>query len=330
VCYAIPEQKMRDIIVSEESQNPEIQADASQSLNPEIQVDANPEAPKMESLPQDDIALEEAKTEDFPKDISLEAPKVENFTEVVNSEKAKAQDDMITLSRTTVNYVVIAVAFFAVGIVVGMFGFGGRSNVDEAAIEAAVSRVLIDAGVMMPPADMTVLVDDDPYLGDENAPIVIVEFSAYACPYCGRHFQQTFAPLLENYGEYIRYVYRDFPTINPNVSVPASLAANCANEQGKFWDYHNILFAHQDLLGPDYFVQAASDLGLDMAAFNTCVQEQTYIQEVNSDYSAGIQLGISGTPSFYINGRFYSGARPYEYFESIILRELEKAGIQPS
>ena len=73
-----------------------------------------------------------------------------------------------------------------------------------------------------------------------------------------------------------------------------------------------------------------SELGLDMAAFNTCVQEQSYIQEVNADYSAGIQLGISGTPSFYINGRFYSGARPYEYFEGIILRELEKAGIQPS
>jgi protein-disulfide isomerase len=319
----MPNQKMRDVIVSEESQNPEIQADENLTLSPETQVDANPEAPKMESL-------EHAKTEDFPQETRLEQPKLESLPQALTSEKAKAQDDVITLSRTTVNYVVIAVAFFAVGIVVGMFGFGGKSNVDEAAIENAVSKVLIDAGIMQAPADMTVLVDDDPYLGAENAPVVIVEFSAYACPYCGRHFQETFAPLLENYGQYIRYVYRDFPTINPNISVPASLAANCANEQGKFWEYHDMLFSHQDLLGSDYFVQAANELELDMAAFNTCVQEQSYIQEVNADYSAGIQLGVSGTPAFYINGRFYSGARPYEYFEAIILRELDKVGIQPS
>jgi protein-disulfide isomerase len=269
--------------VSEESSNPEIQAEVSP-------IEAAPEKLKPEIIPQDDV---------------------------------------ITLSRTTVNYVVIALVFFAVGIMVGTMGFGGKS-VDQASVEAAVSNVLIEAGIIQPPADMTVLVDDDPYLGSEDAPVVIVEFSAYACPYCGRHFDQTFRPLLDNYGQYIRYVYRDFPTINPNVSVPASLAANCANEQGKFWEYHNLLFGNQELLGPDYFVQAAEELGLDMLSFNSCVQDQSYVQEVNADYSAGIALGISGTPSFYINGKFYSGARPYEYFEGIILRELDEAGINPN
>lgn len=262
--------------------------------------------------PQEEITQPQAE----PEKAKVEAP-------------AQAQTDVITLSRNTVNYVVIAIVFFAVGILVGAIGFGSKSaTVDEAMIQAAVADVLIEAGIMQAPADMAVLVDDDPFLGPEDAPVVIVEFSAYACPYCGRHFQQTFEPLLENYGQYIRYVYRDFPTINPNISVPAALAANCANEQGKFWDYHNLLFNNQELLGPDYFVQAAQELGMEMTSFNDCVQNQTYVQEVNADYGAGVSLGISGTPSFYINGKFYSGARPYEYFEAIILRELEAAGIQ--
>lgn len=265
-----------------------------------------------------------------PQMPETEMPTAQTVAPAIEPEKAKietaSQADVITLSRSTVNYVVIAIVFFAVGVVIGSFGFGGRT--DQDAIEAAVRDVLVEAGMMNPPADMAVLVDDDPFLGPEDAPIVIVEFSAYACPYCGRHFQQTFAPLLQNYGQYIRYVYRDFPTINPNVSVPASLAANCAQVQGQFWEYHNLLFANQELLGADYFTQAAQELGLDMTAFNACVQEQTFVQEVNSDYNDGIALGISGTPSFYINGKFYSGARPYEYFEAIILRELEAAGIQ--
>jgi protein-disulfide isomerase len=257
-------------------------------------------------------------------------PEINPVEPEIQPEKPKTetprQEEVITLSKTTINYVVIAIVFFAVGVLIGSFGFGGMTNKD--AIEEAVRDVLIEAGVMQPPADMVLLADDDPFLGAANAPVVIVEFSAYACPYCGRHFQQTFGPLLENYGQYIKYVYRDFPTINPNISVPASLAANCANEQGKFWEYHNLLFGNQELLGADYFGQAAQELGLDMTAFNDCVQAQTYIQEVNGDYSDGVSLGISGTPSFYINGKFYSGARPYEYFENIILRELEAAGIQ--
>jgi protein-disulfide isomerase len=289
--------------VSEENSNLETQSESSQSSNPETQAEIS------------------------------QSPKLENYVEA-SPEKLKPeripQDDVITLSRTTLNYVVIAIVFFAVGILVGMIGFGGKSTVDQAAIEVAVSNVLIEAGIMQAPADMAVVVDDDPYLGPEDAPVVIVEFSAYACPYCGRHFEQTFAPLLENYAQYIRYVYRDFPTINPNISVPASLAANCAHEQGKFWEYHNLLFSNQELLGPDYFVQAGEELGLDMVAFNACTQDQSYIQEVNADYSAGIALGISGTPSFYINGKYYSGARPYEYFEGIILRELDEAGIKPN
>ncbi|MGB7342558.1 MAG: thioredoxin domain-containing protein [Phototrophicaceae bacterium] len=243
----------------------------------------------------------------------------------------KVEDDPIIIQRTTLNYIVIAAVFFAVGMLIGAVSFG--SSVDSEAIEAAVESVLIDAGIMQAPADMEILVDDDPFLGAEDAPIVIVEFSAYACPYCGRHFEETLQPLLDTYGEYIRYVYRDFPSINPNVSFPASLAANCALEQDMFWEYHELLFLNQNTLaqsGQVYLMQLASDLGLDTVSFDDCLTQQDYLAEVNADFDAGIAVGVTGTPSFYINGQAHSGARPFSYFEAIILRELEAAGIDPS
>lgn len=244
----------------------------------------------------------------------------------------QSDDDVVVISRVTINYVVIASLFFAVGLLVGGMSFSATINQD--AIEAAVQNVLVEGGLIQPPANMDLLVDDDPFLGPEDAPIVIVEFSAYACPFCGRHFAETFEPILENYGQYIRYVYRDFPATNPEVSYPASFAANCALEQGYFWEYHSALFSNQNTLVQSggssiYLTQLAADIGLDTTSFSTCLSEQRYLDEVNADFNAGIVAGVSGTPSFYINGAAHSGARPYEYFEAIILRELEKAGINP-
>lgn len=240
-----------------------------------------------------------------------------------------SSDDAVMISRTTINYVVIAIIFFGVGLLMGGMSFG--ASVDEDAIEQAVQNALVESGLVQPPADMEILADDDPFLGSADAPIVIVEFSAYACPYCGRHFEETLGPLLDVYGEYIRYVYRDFPSINPNVSYPASLAANCAREQNMFWEYHDQLFVNQSTLtqtGEPFMTQLASDLGLDMGAFSNCLSTQQYLDEVNDDFNAGVALGITGTPSFYINGQPHSGARPFEYFETIIQRELQKAGIE--
>lgn len=256
------------------------------------------------------------------------------MSETVENSKEKIEqvpslnEDNIVIPRTSINYVVIAVVFFAVGMLMGSLTFG--SSIDSDVIEDAVTSVLIEAGLMQEPADMDILVDDDPYLGAEDAPIVIVEFSAYACPYCGRHYNETHTLLLENYGEYIRYVYRDFPATNPNISFPAALAANCANDQGLYWEFHDMLFTNQETLiqsGQAYLNQVASDLDMDIEQFSECLTQQTYLQEVNDDFDAGVAFGVTGTPSFFINGQAHSGARPYSYFEGIVLRELEKAGI---
>lgn len=241
--------------------------------------------------------------------------------------------DAVVMPRTMFNYIVIALVFFVVGMVTGAVSFSQSTGVDEATLQRVVAQAVADIDVGSDDSDadnMTELADDDPALGPEDAPVVVVEFSAYACPYCGRHFEETFEPLLENYGEHIRYVYRDYPTINPQVSFPAAMAANCARDQGQFWEYHDALFANQSELGDELFRQLAADLDLDTAQFNQCLEDETYYDEVNSDYLDGLVNNISGTPSFYINGEFYSGALPYEFFERVILRELNRKGINPN
>lgn len=239
------------------------------------------------------------------------------------------KNDTVTISRAMMNYVVIAVVFFVVGVVVGAISFQETSTVDKDLIQEAMSELLIDAGIMRPIPVMERLADDDPYLGDENAPIIIVEFSAYACPFCGRHYEETLEPLLENYGQHIRYVYRDYPVINQNLSVAAALAANCANEQNAFWDYHDILFRHQTEMqaGTTFFMETAESLALDMEAFTACYDTQRYIEEITADYTDGSEMQLSGTPAFFINGEYISGAQPYNVFEDIILEQLEEMGI---
>lgn len=237
------------------------------------------------------------------------------------------QAETIPPSRIMLNYALIAAVFLGVGFFLGLNL--SSDSLDEATVRDIVEQAVagIDVGGSGSGIDMDVMVDDDPYLGPEDAPIVIVEFSAYACPYCSRHFNTTLEPLLENYGDYIRYVFRDFPTINPNISQPAALAAGCAHEQGKFWEYHELLFANQSQLGMAFYNQAAADVGLDMEQFTACFDENRYADEIENDFFDGMINGITGTPSFYINGEFFSGAQPYEFFERIIQRELRARGI---
>lgn len=243
----------------------------------------------------------------------------------------KSDGDVITISRVMLNYVVIAVVFLAVGLVIGAISFGKTASVDKDTIQSAVSDVLIEAGIMRPVPEMQKLADDDPYIGKADAPIIIVEFSAYACPFCGRHYRETLQPILDNYGQYIRYVYRDFPVINQTLSVEAALAANCANEQGKFWEYHDILFNNQDQLQREepFFLESAQSLDLNMDQFTSCYESRKYIDEISNDYNDGIAMQLSGTPSFFINGKYISGAQPYDVFEKVILEKLAELGIKP-
>jgi protein-disulfide isomerase len=164
--------------------------------------------------------------------------------------------------------------------------------------------------------------DDDPAIGPEDAPVTIIEFGDYQCGYCRLWYQQTFNQLMATYPDQIRFVYRDMTNSGHPESLPAAEAANCAGEQGGYWQFHNALFSGEYELGRDGYEQYAADLGLDLASFTTCLDDNRYQDEINADGADAARLGISGTPSFVINGRILVGAQEFAAFKAIIDEEL--------
>jgi protein-disulfide isomerase len=171
-----------------------------------------------------------------------------------------------------------------------------------------------------------VSVDDDPFVGPVDAPVTIVEFSDYQCPYCIRWHESVYSRLLADYEGKIRFVYRDLPltSIHPEAQGAAE-AANCAGEQNAYWQYHDALFGAAYGLSPQAYSLYAADLGLDMPAFDACVAERRYQNEVAADAEAARSLGANSTPTFYINGLLVVGSQPYEVFKQIIDQELASA-----
>jgi protein-disulfide isomerase len=164
-----------------------------------------------------------------------------------------------------------------------------------------------------------------PSIGPETAPVTIIEFSDYQCPFCGRA-EPTVRKLLERYGDQIRLVYRHYPLdrIHPRARAAAE-AAVCAEEQDRFWAYHEQLFANQRKLEDADLEQYAQNVGLDMDAFNACRERPDVKARVQADAAAAQAAGVSGTPAFFVNGIMLSGARPEEAFAEIIDTELANA-----
>jgi protein-disulfide isomerase len=166
-------------------------------------------------------------------------------------------------------------------------------------------------------------VGGNPTLGPDNAKVTIVEFSDYQCPYCIRWNAEVFDRLMTTYKGKIRFVYRDFPlySIHPDAQSAAE-AADCGGEQGAYWEFHKALFGGKYGLGDTAYGKYANDLGLNMDQFNKCVSERRYKSEVEADFNFVANLGISSTPTFFINGLAVIGAQPYEVFQQIIDKEL--------
>ena len=172
-----------------------------------------------------------------------------------------------------------------------------------------------------------VSVDDDPALGEPDAPVTIIEFSDFRCPYCGRFATDTLESLLDEYGDYIYFVYRDFAILGPE-SVSAAIAAECADDQEQFWTYHDLLFANQSDLNRVAYIGFAEQLGLDVDVFTGCIDNETHLEEVQADSETVKRLGATGTPTFFINGRYVNGAQPFDVFARIIEEELNASGIE--
>jgi protein-disulfide isomerase len=165
----------------------------------------------------------------------------------------------------------------------------------------------------------------EPTKGPATAPVTMVEYSEFQCPFCSR-VGPTLKQVLETYGDKVRLVFRDYPLPFHDKARPASEAAQCAHSQGKFWEYHDKLFQNQQALDADNLKKYAGEIGLDTAAFNQCFDEGKFKSVVDANQAGGEALGIQGTPAFFINGRFLSGAVPFEAFQQIIDEELRQRG----
>ncbi len=175
------------------------------------------------------------------------------------------------------------------------------------------------------PPRLTIATANSPSRGPAAAPVEIVEFSDFQCPYCLRA-HPTVDQVLSAYGDRVRFVYRHYPLPGHPNARPAAEAAECAAEQGKFWPYHDKLFATQSKLSDADLKQDAVDLGMDGGKFNACVDSHKYAAKVETDLRAGQEAGVDGTPAFFINGRLISGAQPYDVFKKVIDEELQLKG----
>jgi protein-disulfide isomerase len=179
------------------------------------------------------------------------------------------------------------------------------------------------AKVMIEPPRVNVSADDDASKGPDNAPITIVEFSDYQCPYCARA-ETSITEVLKKYGDKVRVVYRDYPlSFHQNAEISA-IGAECAEEQDKFWEMHGAMFANQQKLAAADLVETAERIGLNKDDFKACLDSGKYRSEVQKDFQEGASYGVTGTPAFFINGIMLSGAQPPEAFAKVIDRELER------
>jgi len=161
-----------------------------------------------------------------------------------------------------------------------------------------------------------------PAKGPAGAPIEIIEFSDFQCPYCLRA-APTVNQVLKTYGDKVRFVYRHYPLPGHPNARPAAEAAACAAEQGQFWPYHDRLFADPSKLNQNDLRQSAAAVGLDTAKFDSCISSHKAKATVDADMQAGQEAGVDATPAFFINGRAISGAQPFDLFKRIIDEELE-------
>jgi len=168
-------------------------------------------------------------------------------------------------------------------------------------------------------------IGDSPVRGAADAPVTIVEFSDFQCPYCGR-VGPTLERLLEEYPGQVRVVYKHLPLSFHEHALPAAKAAVAAGRQGKFWEMHDALFASQRQLGEEKYRELAEELGLDVEQFERDYKSEEVAMEVAQDMNQARKLGVTGTPGFFVNGRFSSGAKPYQSFKTMVDAALEREG----
>ena len=261
------------------------------------------------------------------------------YDEVEEEEAAEGSEEYVTFKKSHF-YSVLVVLAFAVGLFVGYVAWGRNSAGITAASQAG--PVMVPVTVTPQPTPQPVVydikTDGAQSLGPADAPITVVEFSDYQCPYCYRWHIQVYKDLLAAYPDKIRFVYRNFPLSFHQNAFASAEAALCGGDQGAYWKFHDLLFDNQTLLNDQAgtvleqanYNQFAADLGLDVAVFERCMTGHKYKQAILDDmaYASSLpndstgETAVGGTPTFFINGHRLGGAYPIEYFKQIIDAEL--------
>jgi protein-disulfide isomerase len=236
------------------------------------------------------------------------------------------EEDTVTFKRSHL-YAVLTVLAFAVGVLVGYVAWGmgpagGEAQTPQTAGQP--SGPIAEAPVTEEPQFVRYDIPSEgfPTLGPANAPITIVEFSDYQCPFCRRWHDEVYEPLLSAYPGQIKMVYRHLPltSIHPD-AFGAAEAAMCAGDQDAFWPFHEKLFS-SDSLGSSVYSQYAQELSLDIDVFENCMTERKYQAAIKADTDFAVNLGIRSTPTFFINGLAIVGAQPLQVFKQVIDKEL--------
>lgn len=226
-------------------------------------------------------------------------------------------------------YIALLIAFLVIGYLLGQLQEGTGSTLlgnNDSAPSAPNA-----AAPAAPGEPVFAEVDNGnlPVQGNEDAPVTIVEFSDFECPFCGNFYRDSLPQIISEYIDTgkAKLYYRHLPLSFHPQARPAALASECANEQDSFWEYHDILFDNSSTIGTATtakYVEWAKDLGLNTSQFETCLTSEKYAENVDGDTAAAGAAGASGTPTFYINGQQLVGAQPFASFQAIIDAELAK------
>jgi len=247
-------------------------------------------------------------------EVRSESESFENSDSGMGTGAHSGSDDHISINKEDFWKYVKIIAVIAVLIL-------GYNYYTEAGV---TGNVVANAPGNAPPAIAEVSIDDDAIKGEKDAPVTIIEFSDYECPFCARFYSQTLNQIDEKYiktGK-VRLVYRDFP-LSIHANAPkAGEAAECAGEQDKYYEMHDILFENGVSGGVASYKVFAGQIGLDQAKFDSCLDSGEMASEVQKDFADGSKYGVQGTPAFFINGKLISGAQPFSVFEAAIEAEL--------
>ena len=249
------------------------------------------------------------------------------------------------IKKSTFNSLIISIiiitgvaAFFAGSFVSNLSSEQiSQKELDNAIAELELKILEKQLPTNQPSIPLKISADNDPIIGNPDAPITIIEFSDFQCPFCARFHIQTLPTIMEEYIEKgtVKLVFRDFPiqSIHPN-AVPASVAAECANEQGKFKQMHDILFEKQNewsnletVYAIELFNQYSEQINLEQEQFSSCLSTAKYVKEIQNDLDDGRTYGVTGTPGFFIGNQQIGfvelkGAQPFESFKNVIDRQL--------